>query len=124
MFSSLRAGVLALERGRRGFFLLPVDIPLVRPETLRSLMAVFCEGTTDVCRPCYRGRYGHPPLIAMELIPAIAGFDGAGGLRMLLDRWRGRTAAVPVEDPGILLDVDTRDDYERLRMTLAGGGGE
>ncbi|MHB8771843.1 MAG: nucleotidyltransferase family protein [Syntrophales bacterium] len=121
MFSSLRAGVLALDPGRRGFFLLPVDIPLVRPETLRALMAAFRAGTADVCRPCFRGRYGHPPLIATELIPAIAGFDGAGGLRTLLDGWQGRTAAVAVEDPGILVDVDTRDDYERLRMNLEGG---
>ena len=122
MFSSLRAGVGSLNRSRRAFFLLPVDIPFVRPETLLFLMDAFREGETDVCRPCSRGRYGHPPLIASALIPAIEEFDGRGGLRALLARYRGRTADVAVEDPGILLDVDTHDDYEGAQKALAEAG--
>ena len=118
MFSSLRAGIGSLDRSRRAFFVLPVDIPLVRPETLQALIDAFLDGEIDVCRPCFRGRYGHPPLIASALIPAIEEFDGKGGLRALLARWRGRTADVAVEDPGILLDVDTRDDYEAAQETL------
>jgi molybdenum cofactor cytidylyltransferase len=118
MFSSLRVGVGSLNQGCRAFFLLPVDIPLVKPETLVSLMDALREGEIDVCRPCFRGRYGHPPLIASALIPAIEEFDGTGGLRALLARYRGRTADVAVEDPGILLDADTRDDYERLQKAL------
>jgi CTP:molybdopterin cytidylyltransferase MocA len=118
MFSSLRVGVGSINQGCRAFFLLPVDIPFVRPETLLSLMDAFREGENDVCRPCFRGRYGHPPLIATALIPAIGEFDGMGGLRTLLARYRGRTADVAVEDPGILLDVDTRDDYEGARKVL------
>ena len=123
MFSSLRAGVGALDRSRRAFFLLPVDIPFVRQGTLLSLMDAFLGGETDVCRPCFRGRRGHPPLIASALIPAIEGFDGTGGLRALLARYRGRTVDVAVEDPGILLDVDTREDYEGAQKALAGDGG-
>jgi molybdenum cofactor cytidylyltransferase len=123
MFSSLRLGVGALDRSRRALFLLPVDIPFVRPETLFALMDAFREGETDVCRPCFRGRCGHPPLIASALIPAIEGFDGTGGLRALLSRFRGRTVDVAVEDPGILLDVDTRDDYEGAKKVLAGDAG-
>lgn len=119
MFSSFQTGVRSLDRGRRAFFVLPVDIPLVRPETLQALMDAFRDGETDVCRPCFRGRYGHPPLIASALIPAIEEFDGMGGLRALLTRWGGRTVDVAVEDPGILLDVDTRDDYEVAQKALA-----
>jgi molybdenum cofactor cytidylyltransferase len=121
MFSSLRAGVGSLDRSRCAFFVLPVDIPLVRPVTLQALMAAFREGI-DICRPCFRGRHGHPPLIASTLIPAIEEFDGTGGLRALLTRYRGWTADVAVEDPGILLDVDTRDNYEGAQKALAGGG--
>jgi molybdenum cofactor cytidylyltransferase len=113
MFSSVKAGVATLDRSCRAFFLLPADIPLVRPETLKALMDAFREGTADICRPCFRGRHGHPPLISSALIPAIAEFDGTGGLRALLARYCGRTADISVEDPGILLDLDGHDDYER-----------
>lgn len=122
MFSSLRVGVGSLDRNRRAFFLLPVDIPFVKPETLLSLMDAFREGEIDVCRPSFRGRYGHPPLIASTLIPAIEEFDGTGGLRVLLARYQRRTAEVAVEDPGVLLDVDTRDDYEVAQKAMTGGG--
>ncbi len=118
MFSSVKAGVGMLDRSRRAFFLLPVDIPLVRLETLKALMDGFREGTADICRPCFRGRHGHPPLISSTLIPVVAEFDGTGGLRALLARYRGCTADVAVEDPGILLDLDRHDDYERAIKEL------
>ncbi len=118
MLSSVKAGVGTLNRSRRAFFLLPVDIPLVRPETLQALIGAFREGTADICRPCFRGRRGHPPLISSTLIPAIVEFDGPGGLRTFLARYRGSTADVAVEDPGILLDLDRHDDYERALKDL------
>jgi molybdenum cofactor cytidylyltransferase len=119
MFSSLQAGVRSLDRSCRAFFVLPVDIPLVRPETLRVLMDAFREGVA-ACRPCFRGRHGHPPLIASALIPAIEEFDGPGGLRALLLRFTKQTVDVAVEDQGILLDVDTREEYEAVRNNLGG----
>jgi molybdenum cofactor cytidylyltransferase len=74
-------------------------------------MDAYGEGV-DICRPCFRGRHGHPPLISTALIPAIADFGRPGGLRALLAQYKKHTADVAVEDPGILLDLDTRDDYE------------
>ena len=123
MFSSVKVGVTQIDRGHRAFFLLPVDIPLVQPETLAALRAVFREGEIDVCHPCFRGRHGHPPLISSSLIPAILDFPGPGGLRALLARYRERTMEVAVEDPGILIDMDTFGDYEAALKILGGGIG-
>ncbi|MCE5282260.1 MAG: nucleotidyltransferase family protein [Deltaproteobacteria bacterium] len=122
MFTSVQAGVGRLDRDCRAFFLLPVDIPLVGPGTLHALAEAFQKMGVDVCRPVFQGRYGHPPLIAATLIPAILDFDGAGGLRALLARYRDRTADVAVEDPGILMDLDTREDYEAALKILADPG--
>jgi len=122
MFSSVQAGVGCLDRDCRAFFLLPVDIPLVGPGTLHALAEAFRKGEAEVCRPLFRGRYGHPPLIAAALIPAILDFDGTGGLRALLPRYRDRTVDVAVEDPGILMDLDTREDYEEAFKVLADPG--
>jgi CTP:molybdopterin cytidylyltransferase MocA len=122
MFTSVQAGVGRLDRDCRAFFLLPVDIPLVGPGTLHALAEAFQKMGVEVCRPVFQGRYGHPPLIAATLIPAILDFDGAGGLRALLARYRDRTADVAVEDPGILMDLDTREDYEVALKILADPG--
>ncbi|MDZ4183959.1 MAG: nucleotidyltransferase family protein [Desulfuromonadales bacterium] len=120
MFSSVQTGVSLLGRGCQAFFILPADIPLVKPETLRTLLDVFRQGDADVCRPSFRGRYGHPPLISTALIPAILDFRGPGGLRALLTCYGDRTVDVAVDDPGILLDLDNREDYERALKTVSG----
>jgi molybdenum cofactor cytidylyltransferase len=124
MFSSVKVGVAELDRNHRAFFLLPVDIPLVKPETLATLIATFQEREIDVCRPCFRGRHGHPPLISSSLIPAILDFADCGGLRALLSRYRERTVDVAVEDPGILIDMDTCGDYAVALNILADGEGK
>ena len=118
MFSSVKAGVNNIDRQRRAFFLLPADIPLVRPETLHSLMRSFEEKCADVCRPCYRGKRGHPPLISSALILPIMDFKGHGGLRMFLSRYKERTIDVDCDDPGILMDIDTPEDYEKVLKAL------
>jgi CTP:molybdopterin cytidylyltransferase MocA len=119
MYSSVQAGVSGLDGACGSFFILPVDIPLVRPETLEALREAFRRGDAEVCRPSFGGRYGHPPLVSAALIPAIRDFDGVGGLRALLARHRDRTKDVAVEDPGILLDLDTREDYEAALKAVA-----
>lgn len=121
MFSSVQAGVKRLDRSCRAFFLLPVDIPLVGPGTLQALWEAFQTGDVMVCRPVFQDRQGHPPLISSELIPAICDFGGAGGLRTLLTRYRSLTREVEVNDPGILLDLNNREDYESAMRIIEAG---
>ena len=62
--------------------------------------------------PRFAGKRGHPPLIARRLFGEILAGDGEGGLRALLARHEA--ADVDVADEGILLDMDTPEDYQRL----------
>jgi len=113
MFSSIQTGVRGLWGQCRAFFLHPADIPFVHPETIKSLIAAFQTGDVDVCRPAYRGKLGHPPLISLSLSGAIGEFDGTGGLRALLARHADKSRNIQCDDPGILLDMDTPEDYEK-----------
>jgi len=113
MFSSVRRAVSALPADIEGFFMLPVDIPLIRPATVRSLLEHFATGSGTVLYPAFAGRRGHPPLIPAALVPAILAHDGAGGLETVLAGHPGREVAV--WDEGILLDADTPEDLQRLR---------
>ncbi len=121
MYSSVRAGAAALDPGVSRFFLLPADVPLVRPETIgRLARAAGTAAGPDVVYPAFRESTGHPPLISASLRDEILGDRPAGGLRELLLRHAASSRLVEVEDPGVLLDADTPDALARIRDLAAG----
>jgi molybdopterin-guanine dinucleotide biosynthesis protein A len=114
MFSSVRAGVSVLPEEAPAFFVHPVDIPLVRAHTLRVLLKTGGTDFPPVVYPTFDDHRGHPPLIHGDLRQAILSHDGKGGLRALLDRFGDQAMDIPVADNGVLLDMDTPDDYSLL----------
>jgi molybdenum cofactor cytidylyltransferase len=116
MFSSVRTGVQQLPK-TDGFFLLPVDIPLIRPSTILALSAAF-DGRCVVL-PKFAEETGHPPLIPHHLIPAILAYKGQNGLQGLLASLKPKeTKILPVWDKGVMLDGDTPDDLAVLSEHL------
>ncbi len=119
MFSSVRAGVRSLSPASEAFFLLPVDIALVRPATLKCLAEVWQKMPGRIVHPVFAGERGHPPLIPADLIPVILEGSGRGGLRAVLERYEDRAIEVPVPDEHILFDVDRPEDYEAVKRRFA-----
>lgn len=114
MYTSVRAGAAAVSEGRH-FFLLPVDCPLVRPETAGRVARAAAAARAEVALPCFEGRTGHPPLLGPSLRTEILAADPPGGLRELLAARRATPLRVDVGDPGVAHDADVPDDLERLR---------
>lgn len=117
MLTSILAGLVALGGApalRHDRLLIsPADLPLLTAETVAALL----RARSPLAVPTYHGRRGHPLLLAGELIPEIEELDPAVGLRQLLERRRADLRELPVQDPGILLDVDTPQEYaEALRL--------
>jgi molybdenum cofactor cytidylyltransferase len=120
MLSSILAGLAAL-RGIGHFaseaaplLVTPGDLPALRPATVVELLRRRQAAAAGLAVPVYRGRRGHPLVIAPDLIPEIGALDPARGLRHLLDLRRDRLLQVEVDDPGCIADLDTPEDYERL----------
>jgi len=118
MYSSVVAGVSALAPGVEGAFVLPADMPAVRSRTVELLAHVFQGSGAAVVYPMFRGRRGHPPLISRRLFAAIVGGPGEGGLREVLARHDEEACAVRVLDEGVVLDLDTRADYQAACASL------
>lgn len=115
MLSSVLAGVRSLQSTVEAFFLLPVDIPLVKPGTLQTLITAYHEGHAPVIYPCFQGERGHPPLIARGCIPEDLPCHHPGGLRAFLRRYDPEAGEIAVTDEAVLMDCDTPADYERLK---------
>lgn len=114
MFSSIQAGIRGLQPVYQSFFILPVDIPLVRPATVRRLITVALENPDNIIYPVFGGKRGHPPLIPGALATAILGWEKGGGLKAVLKSKERLALEVPVPDSSILFDIDTPEDYAAL----------
>jgi len=121
MYTSVLAGVRALKGDADGFFMLPADIPLVRPETVRRLMDEFRRVRPAVLYPRFNGERGHPSLIGSAVVPAILSHNGEDGLRSVLDGFEPDARDLDVADFGTVHDLDHPEDYE-LALAVAGIG--
>jgi putative nucleotidyltransferase with HDIG domain len=113
MFSSVQAGVAELCGSMEAFFILPVDIPLVRGITLEIMAQRLEVKGVDAFVPAFNGWPGHPPLLRWPMRRAIAAHDGRRGLRGVLEKAETEWVAVP--DRHVLLDIDTPDLYEKAK---------
>lgn len=111
MYSSVVEGVSSIPLHVKGFFLLPADMPLIRKETIDSLVEGYRHSKKGIIYPSLSKRRGHPPLISSSLFPEIINYDGTGGLKALLRKYEEQAYYVDVDDEGILLDIDTYEDY-------------
>jgi molybdenum cofactor cytidylyltransferase len=121
MLTSVWAGLEALGGAAallaRGEELLvcPGDLPRLRADTVAALLREAREAGAWLLVPRCGKERGHPLVVRGELLLEIPALDPAVGLRQLRQRHPERTLEVEVADPGVVLDVDTPDDYERLR---------
>jgi molybdenum cofactor cytidylyltransferase len=99
-----------------GWLILPGDMPLVRPETLRAVSREL--GHHPVVYAQHKGRRGHPVGFSSELYSELARLSGDEGARRLVARYPA--FGVEVDDPGVLVDVDTQADLATVRLAAAG----
>lgn len=114
MFSSICAGVKNLTPEVEAFFLLPVDNPIINPSTITKLKETFYAAESAIVYPTYQGMRGHPPLISSRYVNDVLSWDKPGGMRAILEQYENNALDLEVDDGGILLDMDTPDDYQQM----------
>jgi molybdenum cofactor cytidylyltransferase len=115
MFTSVQRGLRALGAGYRAVFIAPVDIPLVRPFTVKILLAAGEACPDKLIYPVFRQSRGHPPLIPARLFPVILAQPAESRLKAVLQSEQPGAVEIRVPDSFILFDIDTPADYGRLQ---------
>ncbi|HEX7087525.1 MAG TPA: nucleotidyltransferase family protein [Vicinamibacterales bacterium] len=113
--SSLRIGLSAAVPAPAALVTL-VDLPLVRPDTIASLLRAWRASQSPLVRPSCRGRHGHPVIFGAGVIDALLapGLDLQAGAKPVVRRFASRSISLDTDDEGTIRDVDTPDDYEGL----------
>jgi molybdenum cofactor cytidylyltransferase len=114
MGHSIAAGV-SERANAAGWLVLPADMPLVRPATLRAVAAALERHPVVFAQ--YRGRRGHPVGFAAELYSELVALSGDEGARRIVARYP--VHGEEVDDAGVLVDVDTQDDLAAVTAALA-----
>jgi molybdenum cofactor cytidylyltransferase len=114
MGSSLAAGV-AERSDAGGWLVLPGDMPLVQASSLRAVAQAL--GQHAVVYAQHHGRRGHPVGFGAEMLSELLALQGDEGARRLLARYP--SFGLELDDPGVLLDVDTPADLLALQQRLA-----
>jgi molybdenum cofactor cytidylyltransferase len=113
---SIAAGVAA-RASSPGWLLLPGDMPRVRADTIQAVAQALA--THPVVFAQHQGRRGHPVGFSSELYSELVALTGDEGARRLVARYPSH--AVEVDDPGVLIDIDTREDLEEQRSGVDSG---
>ncbi len=110
--TSIVAAINAIDRpGVRGLLVLPVDMPLVRPETFAALLHASALHADTIVRAVHGGRHGHPVIFDRGSFDALRHADASTGAKAVLRARADHVLDVEVDDAGVLTDVDTMQDY-------------
>jgi molybdenum cofactor cytidylyltransferase len=94
-------------KGAEGWLVGLGDMPHVRPETMRALVATV-EGGARIAAPVYQGRRGNPVAFSNFHLPLLLALDGDQGARAILKSHA--VSEVVVDDAGVVRDIDTPGD--------------
>lgn len=114
MGHSLAAGAerLLAESGAEAAAIFLADMPSIRRDSLETLIAHSSANT--IVLPSYQGKRGHPVLFGRVFWPQLATLSGDAGARPVLEQNPEAVYIVELDDPGVLQDIDTLEDWQCL----------
>jgi molybdenum cofactor cytidylyltransferase len=114
MFSSIQCAAQwdGWKAGLSRWALVIGDQPLVRGETLRRVIAFAARRPRMICQPARDGHGRHPVLLPRAAFLALAKATAAT-LKEFLQARAGEVALCPADDPGLEVDLDRPEDYDR-----------
>ena len=110
--SSIREGVSSIPNECGGAIFLLADQPQVNTSILHALVEKHAEGLYPIVAPMVLDRRANPVLFDHITFPDLMTIEGDTGGRAIFHKYR--VGYLPWHDNGLLLDVDTPEQYQRL----------
>lgn len=113
MLSSILIGMEELGSNCDGFFLCPVDFPLVKQETYNQLLLTFENNKNCIIKPQFNQKSGHPIIFPKILFEELKGAPLEQGARFVTSKYSHQTSFISVNDPGILININSPQMYQK-----------
>ncbi len=119
--SSLRTGLAALPPDATGVVVCLGDMPGITHDLINRLIDSFIDTQSNgIIVPAYHGRRGNPVLWARRFFPALGRLTGDTGGKQMIGAEPGAVIECPVDDDGVLNDIDTPDALAAYRAGHSG----
>ncbi|MBM4255220.1 MAG: nucleotidyltransferase family protein [Deltaproteobacteria bacterium] len=109
--SSLMVGIGALSPDSEAAIVNLVDHPMIEADTVQALIASFRTAPLPILIASYQGKRGHPVLFSSQVYGEILAAPLDQGAKVVVRKDPTRVREIPLDDPGILADIDTPADY-------------
>jgi molybdenum cofactor cytidylyltransferase len=113
--SSVRSGINALPEHIGGVIFTLVDQPCIPPDLFQVLKMKHARTQASIILPQVDGKNGNPVLFDQRVFEELTQLEGDAGGRMLFERYPPVT--VEWDDPASQMDIDTPDDYQKIRFS-------
>ncbi len=117
MSTSLQAGLATVSGNCEGVMCILGDQPLIDVSVIDTIIGEFQKTKALFVIPTCQGRRGNPVVIHRSLFNRLNGLTGDVGARVLFEEYSEQIVEIEVADYGIHLDIDTWQDYLRLKAT-------
>jgi molybdenum cofactor cytidylyltransferase len=111
MLSSIRCGLRALPEETEAAMVILGDQLSLSTSLVRELAHFFTSSATDIAIASHDGRRGHPIIFSEKYFKEVLSQFDDTGLRGLLQAHPDDIATYLTNDPGVLIDVDTPQQY-------------
>lgn len=116
--SSFKCGLKDLDAQATGILLFPVDYPLIKSQTVDTLINCFEEKKPAVLIPSCQDKKGHPPILNAGLKNELLALEDSAGVNTVIHRHADDVIVLPVDDTGVIKSFNTKEEFEQLKAEL------
>jgi molybdenum cofactor cytidylyltransferase len=120
MSTSIIIGINIMSPRTQGIMLALADQPSVSSQTIDRLIQVFELRQKGIVLPAYQGQRGNPVIFDIKYRNELLALTGDIGGREIVHRHYNDVQEVSVDNRGVLIDIDTPEDYKRQKPVTGG----
>jgi molybdenum cofactor cytidylyltransferase len=113
--TSVKKGLIKLSPDTEGYMFLMGDQPFLKASVINRLIRQFLEEPDHIVVPYYGQRPGNPVIFPASFVPALQALEGDTGGREVIRRHPDRVRSVPIRPLRIGWDMDTPEDYRKVK---------
>lgn len=114
--SSLQAAIRSLPAGKtEGMLLCLVDHPMISGHVVERVIGAFEQAKHKIIIPTHRGKRGHPVIFPSRFYEELLAAPEEVGARAVVRAHAADVVEVPLEEEGILLNVNDPESLARIR---------